>query len=154
MKQWKILLWLLILFVPISTVYNTIKGTNNAALCKICQQTLWFENKYQAVNSIAPDICGSNFKSIFLEYILQIKLMSTCENALRWMPQNTFDVESILVQVMAWCHQATSHYLSHCWPISMSPYGVTRPHWDKLLWKTCSSITVKPVKCINFLTPE
>ena len=36
--------------------------------------------------------------------------------------------KSILVQVMAWCHQATSHYLSQCWPSSMLPYGVaTRP---------------------------
>ena len=31
----------------------------------------------------------------------------------------------------AWCHQATSHYLSKCWPRSMSPYGVTRPQWVK-----------------------
>ena len=28
---------------------------------------------------------------------------------------------------MAWCRQATSHYLSQCWLRSMSPYGVTRP---------------------------
>ena len=34
-----------------------------------------------------------------------------------------------LVQVMAWCRQATSHYLSQCWPRSLSPYGVTRPQW-------------------------
>ena len=26
---------------------------------------------------------------------------------------------------MAWCQQATSHYLSQCWPIFMSPYGIT-----------------------------
>ena len=26
---------------------------------------------------------------------------------------------------MAWCRHATSHYLSHCWPISRSPYDVT-----------------------------
>ena len=32
---------------------------------------------------------------------------------------------------MAWCRQATSHYLSQCWPSSMSPYGVTRPQWVK-----------------------
>ena len=25
-----------------------------------------------------------------------------------------------LVQVMAWCHQATSHYLNQCWPSAMS----------------------------------
>ena len=30
---------------------------------------------------------------------------------------------------MAWCGQATSHYLSQCWPRSMSPNGVTRPQW-------------------------
>ena len=30
---------------------------------------------------------------------------------------------------MAWCHQATSHYLSQCWPRSLSPYDVTRPQW-------------------------
>ena len=30
---------------------------------------------------------------------------------------------------MAWCRQAASHYLSQCWPRSMSPYGVTRSQW-------------------------
>ena len=28
---------------------------------------------------------------------------------------------------MAWCRQATSHYLNQCWPRSPTPYGVTRP---------------------------
>ena len=32
------------------------------------------------------------------------------------MLQNIFDDKSTLVQVMAWCHQATSHYLSHIEP--------------------------------------
>ena len=39
------------------------------------------------------------------------------------------DDQSTLVQVMAWCRQATSHYLSQCWPRSLSPYDVTRPQW-------------------------
>ena len=30
---------------------------------------------------------------------------------------------------MVWCRQATSHYVSQCWPRSLSPYGVTRPQW-------------------------
>ena len=30
---------------------------------------------------------------------------------------------------MAWCRQATSHYLSQCWPRSLSPYDVTRTQW-------------------------
>ena len=39
------------------------------------------------------------------------------------------DDKSTLVQVMAWCRQATSHYLSQCWPRPLSPYGITRPWW-------------------------
>ena len=39
------------------------------------------------------------------------------------------DDKSTLVQLMAWCHQAPSHYLNQCWPRPMSPYGVTRPQW-------------------------
>ena len=34
---------------------------------------------------------------------------------------------------MAWCHQATSHYLSQCWPRSLSSYDVTRPQWINTL---------------------
>ena len=32
-----------------------------------------------------------------------------------------------MIQVMAWCCQAASHYLRQYWPRSMSPYGVTSP---------------------------
>ena len=46
-----------------------------------------------------------------------------------WMPLDLTDDKSTLVQVMAWCRQATSHYLSQFWPRFMSPYGVTRPQW-------------------------
>ena len=55
------------------------------------------------------------------------------EIALRWMPLDLTDDKSTLVQVMAWCSQATSHYLSQCWPRSMSPNGITRPKWVKTL---------------------
>ena len=36
------------------------------------------------------------------------------EIALRLMPQDLTYDESTLVQVMAWCRQAASHYLSQC----------------------------------------
>ena len=45
----------------------------------------------------------------------------------RWIPKNCIDDKSTLVQAMAWCLQVTSHYLNQCWPISILPYGVTRP---------------------------
>ena len=45
---------------------------------------------------------------------------SSHDNALGWMPHDLTDDNSELVQVMAWCHQAPSHYLSWCWTSSMS----------------------------------
>ena len=45
------------------------------------------------------------------------------------MPLDFTDDKSTMVQVMAWCRQATSHYLSQCWPRLMLPYGVIRPQW-------------------------
>ena len=53
----------------------------------------------------------------------------SCEIALIWMSLNFTDDQSTLVQVIAWCHQATCHYLSQCWPRYLSPYCVTRPEW-------------------------
>ena len=46
-----------------------------------------------------------------------------------WMPQDLTDDKSTLVQVMAWCRQATSHYPNQCWPRSPTPYVVTKPQW-------------------------
>ena len=51
------------------------------------------------------------------------------EIVLRSMLENIINEKSILVQIMAWCRQAPSHYLNQCWARSMLPYGVTRPQW-------------------------
>ena len=41
-----------------------------------------------------------------------------------------------LIMVMAWRRQETSHYLSQCWPRSLSTYGATRAQWDKKCFLT------------------
>ena len=65
------------------------------------------------INSLAPGSYGSNFKSIISVHMSRIKFMSTsCEIPLWWMALNIFNDEPTLAQVMAWCHRATSHYLS------------------------------------------
>ena len=65
--------------------------------------------------------------------MLQIKFMNTSSEmwitSFKWIPKNTFNDKSTLFQVMAWSCLATRHYLSQCWPRSMSPYGITRPQW-------------------------
>ena len=51
----------------------------------------------------------------------------TCAIALKWMSLNPPNEKSTLMQLMVWYHEVTSHYLSQCWPSSVSSYGVTRP---------------------------
>ena len=58
------------------------------------------------------------------------------------------DDKSTLVQVIAaWCRQTTSHYLSQCWTKSMSPNGVTRPQWVKILMRIYIAHQIIRCKC-------
>ena len=72
--------------------------------------------------------------AIFLLYWCGI-FRSSYDNALTWMSWDLSEDRSTLLQVMAWCGQATSHYLSQCWPRSLLANGVTRP------------------QCVNSLSP-
>ena len=91
----------------------------------------------RGVNSLPHGKCGCDFKCVIFKPLLVSDIVSiSSEIAIRWMPHEWHDLtddNSTLVQVMAWCHQATSHYLSQCWPRSLLPYGITRPQWVNLL---------------------
>ena len=82
------------------------------------------------LNSLAPERPGCHFKTAIFNLVLLIGFFrSSYDNAPRSMPWDLTDDKSTLGQVMAWCRPATSHYLSQCWPSSMSHYGITRPQW-------------------------
>ena len=75
------------------------------------------------INSLPPGRFQFNFRWV----IFKLTLVNggwgiSYEIALRWMPQDLTDDKSILFQVMAWCRQATSHYLSQCWQIFTDHY--------------------------------
>ena len=64
---------------------------------------------------MAPGRPGCHLKTAMLYLVLLIGIFtSSNDNALRLMPEDLTDDKSTLVQVMAWCRQATSHYLSQC----------------------------------------
>ena len=99
------------------------------------QAIIWTNACWSIVNwtprnkiHVAPEKCGGNFTSLYFKVIYRIEILGTpCEIGLsRWVPQNRTDDKSIVVQIIAWCRQATSHYLSQCWPRSMTSYGITR----------------------------
>ena len=100
----------------------------------ICIHVLWgvLRPHSKCINSLAPGRPGYHFKTATFNLVLLIGIFTLSNNnALGWMPWDLTDDKSPLVQVMAWCHQATSHYLNQCFPRSLSPYGVTRPQWVK-----------------------
>ena len=86
------------------------------------------------VNSLAPGAIKWNFIYVIFNLLLEIDGGGiSCDIVIRKMSQDLIVDKSILAQVLAWCFQATSHYLSQCWPRSMPPYGVIRPQWVKLI---------------------
>ena len=73
---------------------------------------------------------GSNFKSVISKHMLWITFMGTsCEIALRWIPQNIFDDKSTLVQVIvgACWHQAITW--RNVDPDLCCHFGITKPQW-------------------------
>ena len=62
---------------------------------------------------------------------------------------NHVDDKSTLVQAMAWCCRATSHYLNQCWPRSLTPYGAIS-HTDMI--KKIEEQAQKPVACTMCMT--
>ena len=94
-----------------------------------------------SVDSLASRKIEWNFRHVIFRQILVIDGWGiSCEITLMWMSLNFTNDQAKLVQVMAWCRQTTSHYLSQCWPRSLSPYGVTRPQWiNSLAHRGCGS---------------
>ena len=91
------------------------------------------------INSLTPGRYCHIFKQVtFQHFVVSDIKNSFYEIVSSLMPMVWLNDQSTLVQVMAWCRQAPSHYLSQCWPRSLSPYGITRPQWVKL---------IGPVRC-------
>ena len=88
----------------------------------------------QLINSLAPGRSWCDFRNVIFNIALLFGILkSSYANIFRWMPQDLTDDKSTLVQVMAWCRRATSHYLNRCWPRSPTLYyDVTMPQWVKM----------------------
>ena len=117
-----------------TTLYTFLLYSYVSILQHVCRTTvvLLVASHVNQLNSLVPGRCSYNLNWIIFTLIWKIDIwIISCEIALRWISQELTADESILVQVMAWCQQATSHYLSQCWPRSLLPYGIIRPQWVK-----------------------
>ena len=89
--------------------------------------TLWSKN---CIRNLCPmwHHCNVSLLNMLKVILVTGDWGTSCEIALRWLPLDLTYDKSTLVQVMAWCHQATSHHLSLCWPRS----NTTWHHWATL----------------------
>ena len=75
------------------------------------------------LNILASGKCGSNFKSIISYSLCRLFAWPPAEKMSAGESHKNLNSEqSALVQLMAWCRQATGHYTSQCWASSMTSY--------------------------------
>ena len=82
---------------------------------------VWITEGWSLLNAVLTHWPLGNLNEIFRHVIFkQILVIDgwgiSCEIVLLWISLDFTDGQSTLVRVMAWCRQATSHYLSQCWP--------------------------------------
>ena len=82
---------------------------------------------YRIVNGVTSDVSVPSTYSFVFVFVVITSMSISSAITCRWMMKDPTDEKSTLAQLMAWCRQATSHYLSQSWPRSktMSPYDVT-----------------------------
>ena len=79
-----------------------------------CTEHQHVQGPFSVFNSLAPGSFQWNLRKIIFKLILVTDGCDiSSEIALRWTSRYLNDDKPRLVQVMAWCCQATSHYLSH-----------------------------------------
>ena len=96
-----------------------------------------FDGWFIATEKVLTHWSLGDFNKI-LKIIVNLILVTddiSSDIALRWITLDLCDDKSTLVQVMAWCRQASSHYLNPCWPrsqwVNSSPPSAAYMHqWN------------------------
>ena len=90
------------------------------AILSSCPHAMWQQIPQIISNALAPRGYGFSLDGWFVvvfRHILLINIFNiTYEIALMPMSQDLTDHKSTLVQVMAWCHQVTNHWMNKFWP--------------------------------------
>ena len=103
--------------------HKNIEGVNGSTFVHIFQKLA-----SNFINSLTPE----TFPRILIQMVSKpswvIDVLSIFRGmALIWLSLGLTEDKWTMVKAMAWCHEATSHYLNQCSPRSVSPDGVNRP---------------------------
>ena len=109
----------LILYTTYMVDISRLTTTPTLYLGLIELLTHWGRDKMAA--TLIDDIFKCNF--------VNENVLISIRTPLNFVPKGPIDNKSSLVQVMAWCRQATSHYLNQWWLSLLMHICVTWPQW-------------------------
>ena len=110
---------------PITTTITValnwrLKTISNYSLLhnwQIRRQTITWKNKFRLMVNISMVTICMWGKNVLAQCALCYwTLISLVSHLLGWMTEDPVGSKSILVNVIAWCCQARSHWLNKCWP--------------------------------------
>ena len=107
--------------------------------------------QFKTINLLLRGIFWCNLESGIFLYIPNINTLSIlCVIVTKRIPsQDLIGDSPTLVQLIAWHHKTTSHYLNQCWPRSPTLYGITRSQWFKITVFVSSNISKKTAHFLN-----
>ena len=86
----------------------------------------------KSISVLFPHKNGCHFADDDFMYIfMNGKFCILIQISLKFVPKGLIDNQSALVQVMAWWHQPTNHYLNQRWPSSLTHICGTKGRWVK-----------------------
>ena len=97
--------------------------------CGICEMGLFSLTIHViwSIITMRPKQNGCHFADGTLKcFFLKVKFSISNEISLKYDFRDMIGDKPILIAVMAWCYQITSHHLNQCWPTSVMPYCITR----------------------------
>ena len=84
------------------------------------------------INTMRPSQSGSLFPDDIFKYIsMNENVWISNKIEPKFVPKGSINNIPTLVQIMAWHHQVTSHYLKQWWSSFMTQICVTWPQWVK-----------------------
>ena len=139
----------LLLAAPICTLvwFHLIRPIKAIACClfKDNHRHMWVADHGFLAETSSKKYHGRYFYSIYHKICTWLVVVSLSVNDGDMWSVNPYPFQDKWKwhQVIAWYHQTTGHYLSQCWPRSISPYGVARPQWVNsphfIYWLLCLS---------------
>ena len=125
---------------------------------KATTQIFKWVSKTSFNSSPAGQFGGKMANDIFNYISFNENVWISIKMSLKFIPKGQVDNKSVLFQVMAWCHHATSHYLNQCWPSSLTHICDSPGRWVKVRAQDRSPIMATrvtwPITSVLFTTME